>query len=258
LEEAVSTDLIDSVHTIEVKGIRVDFGGVRALDGVDLMFREHEVAGLIGPNGAGKTTMLNVLSGFVRPTAGRIVMAGTDITGWPPSRLARTGVARTFQNVRLFGELTVLENVQVGALGVGVRGSEAVRSAQSLLEFVGLADVAQRKAHTLPYGAERLLGLARVLATQPKWLLLDEPAAGLNESETDHLGEILKSIRRQFNCAMVLVEHNMRLVMQLCDRLHVLDHGQILMVGVPKVVAANPTVRAAYFGKSSRQATPFS
>src|SRR2546428_837192 len=171
----------NGAELLEARGLKVHFGGVRAVDGVDLVLRKGEILGLIGPNGAGKTTLVNALSGFEKPTAGRVFLNGVDVTGWHPARLARKGLTRTFQSVRLFPGLTVLENVELGGVGVGMRRPAARRWARELLERLGLADKSATWATGLPHGLERRLGIVRALAAKPTFLLLDEPAAGLNE-----------------------------------------------------------------------------
>ena len=184
---------------LEARGLKVHFGGVHAVDGVDLAIRKGEILGLIGPNGAGKTTLVNALSGFQKPTAGTVLLDGADVTGWSPHRLARRGLARTFQAVRLFPDLTVLENVELGGVGVGMRRPAARRWARALLERLSLGDKASLYATGLPHGLERRLGIVRALAAKPAFLLLDEPAAGLNEQESDELVDSLSLIRDDFS-----------------------------------------------------------
>lgn len=241
-------------RALEAEDVRVHFEGVKAVDGVDLVLPEGEILGLIGPNGAGKTTLVNVLSGYQSPTTGEIRLAGAAVTGWPPRRLARAGLARTFQNVRLFGGLTAFENVEVAALSTGMSRGEARRSAQEFLERMHLADRADFPAASLPYGEERRLGIARALATRPQFLMLDEPAAGLNEAESDELVEALKGIRRESGCGMMVIEHDMRLIMQLCDRIQVLDHGKTISIGEPGEVRRDPVVLEAYLGTTRNTA----
>jgi branched-chain amino acid transport system ATP-binding protein len=218
------------------------------VDGVDLTLRKSEILGLIGPNGAGKTTLVNALSGFQRPSSGSVALDGRDVTGWSPNRLARQGLARTFQSVRLFHGLTVAENVELGGVGVGTTRRAARRHATELLERLGLADKADMLAAGLPHGLERRLGIVRSLATRPAFLLLDEPAAGLNEQESDELVQTLTTIRDDFLCGLVVIEHDMRLIMRLCERIQVLDHGKTIAVGAPAEVRADPAVLTAYLG----------
>jgi ABC-type branched-subunit amino acid transport system ATPase component len=227
------------------------FRGVRALSDVSLEVREGEIVGLIGPNGSGKTTLLNVASGVLRPTAGRIVVSGTDATGRRPHDFARLGVGRTFQQVRLFTNMTVSENVQVGAIARGQAGA----GAEELLERMGLTTVAERYAGTLPYGQQRRVEIARALAGKPRILLLDEPAAGMNERESDALLETIKSVRDSEGCAILAVDHDLRLIMRLCERIHVLAEGKTIAEGTPEEVRRDPEVIKAYLG-SSRAEVP--
>jgi branched-chain amino acid transport system ATP-binding protein len=236
---------------LEARQLRVQFGGVRAVDGVDLVLRKGEILGLIGPNGAGKTTLVNALSGFQKPTAGQVLMNGHDVTGWSPHRLARRGLARTFQSVRLFPDLVVLENVELGGVGVGMRRRAARKWARELLERLKLDDKADLYCSGLPHGLERRLGIARALAARPSFLLLDEPAAGLNERESDELVQTLTLIRDDFSCALVVIEHDMRVIMRLCERIQVLDHGKTISVGTPAEVRSDPAVLTAYLGRRS-------
>jgi ABC-type branched-subunit amino acid transport system ATPase component len=228
--------------------VRVHFEGVKAVDGVDCVLQRGEILGLIGPNGAGKTTLVNCMSGFQRLMGGRIVVGGDDITRWPPHRRARKGLARTFQNLRLFPDFTALENVEVAAVANGLNRRAAKTRAAELLEIVRLRDRARERASALPQGDERRLGIARALATEPNFILLDEPAAGLNESESDELMEIIGGIRDRFGCGVLVIEHDMRVIMQLSERIQVLDHGKTISVGSPKEVRADPIVIEAYLG----------
>jgi branched-chain amino acid transport system ATP-binding protein len=230
------------------RGIGVSFGGVHALSNVDVCVEQGEILGLIGPNGAGKTTLVNTMTGFQAPSAGRVVLRDQDITGWPPHRIARAGLARTFQSVRLFDGLSLYENVRVGVSAVGVARRRIVSHVTEALERVGLAGHADRLAGGLPYGDQRRLALARALATEPSLLLLDEPAAGLNERESEDLSQVLLDIRSEYDLGMVVVEHDLRLIMAVCDRIHVLDHGATIADGPPKDVTASARVREAYLG----------
>jgi branched-chain amino acid transport system ATP-binding protein len=234
---------------LEARGLAVHFGGVRAVDGVDLALRKGEIVGLIGPNGAGKTTLVNALSGFQRTTAGTVLLNGKNVTGLSPHRLARRGLARTFQSVRLFPGLTVLENVELGGVGVGMRRPAARKWARELLERLKLDDKAALYGVGLPHGLERRLGIARALAAKPSFLMLDEPAAGLNEQESDELVGSLTLIRDAFSCALVVIEHDMRLIMRLCERIQVLDHGKTISIGSPAEVRRDPGVLTAYLGR---------
>jgi branched-chain amino acid transport system ATP-binding protein len=240
------------------------FGGLLALEDLNLMVPEDGLYGLIGPNGAGKTTVFNLLSGFLKPSEGRVRFDGRDITGLPPHRITALGLARTFQNIRLFGELSVLDNVLVGThcrrrtfWGEAVlrlpryrREEKAQRArALALLDEVGLSGVAAQMAGSLPYGHQRRLEIARALATRPRFLLLDEPAAGLNPQETRELMEFLREIQERYRLTLLVIEHNLRLVMNLCQQLTVLDHGVTIAAGPPEEVRRHPEVIRAYLGK---------
>jgi len=227
-----------------------DFVGLRAVDRVSLAVRPGEILGLIGPNGSGKTTLVNVITGLLKPSAGRVVVDGVDITAWPPHRIARLGLSRTFQTVKLFRQLTVLENVEVGAVGMGLGRRQARSWARSVLGALDISGLAELPAGALPYGKERRVEIARALATRPRYLLLDEPAAGLNEMESKELQDLLRAIPSQIGCGMLVIEHDIRLVMRLCDRLHVLNYGRTIGEGTPEEVRQNPAVIAAYLGST--------
>ena len=241
--------IANGTQLLEARGLKVHFGCVRAVDGVDLVLTKGEILGLIGPNGAGKTTLVNALSGFQKPTAGTVLMNGRDVTGLSPHRLARRGLARTFQSVRLFPSLTVLENVELGGVGVGMRRPAARKWARELLERLKLDDKTSLYATGLPHGLERRLGIVRALAAKPTFLMLDEPAAGLNEQESDELVSSLMLIRDDFSCALVVIEHDMRLIMRLCERIQVLDYGRTISIGTPAQVRRDPAVLTAYLGR---------
>ncbi|RBP11360.1 amino acid/amide ABC transporter ATP-binding protein 1 (HAAT family) [Roseiarcus fermentans] len=233
---------------LNTEAISVQFQGLRALDSVDLSLKEGEILGLLGPNGAGKTTLVNVISGFQRPTEGTVRVDGKSVGGLTPDALARCGVARTFQSVRLFRRLSVLENVEISALCHAKSRNEARSTARRALEFVGLGPVARRLAGELPYADERRVGIARALALRPRFLLLDEPAAGMTDSECRDLVEIVRQLPQSFGCAVLLIEHNIGLVMEVCNRLHVLNGGRTLADGPVETVRNNPDVIAAYLG----------
>jgi branched-chain amino acid transport system ATP-binding protein len=217
---------------------------------VTLELHRHEVVGLIGPNGAGKTTLVNVLTGFDFPTSGTVELEGHDVTAWSPHRRGRVGLARTFQHSRSFGALSVRENVEVAALGSGAGPREARRRADSLLELLGLRDRENQPAGSLAHGEERKLGVARALAIQPRFLLLDEPAAGLPEAEVPEFTEVVRSVRDEHEAGVLLIDHNMALVMDVCDRIQVLDQGRTLAEGTPAEIRGNLDVAAAYLGEA--------
>ena len=239
----------DALATLGTDGVSVRFGGLSALEDLTLALARDEILGLIGPNGAGKSTLINVLSGFQRVAAGRIYVDERDITGRLPHDISRLGIARTFQAVRLFAGLTVLDNVAAGFSGRPVGRRAARLRAQEILDWIGLGDKAQSIAGTLPYGDERRVGIARALATGPAFLLLDEPAAGTNEEAIPKLVSMIARIRDEFDCGVLVVEHNMGLVMGLCTRVHVIDHGRTIAVGSPRAVQDDPEVRRAYLGE---------
>lgn len=236
---------------LETRDVRVSFGGVVALDGVDLFLEQGEILGLIGPNGAGKTTLVNVFSGFQRPSSGRVLIDGADVTGWTVHRRTRAGLARTFQTTRLFAQLTVLENVELGALGVKLSSRRARATAWRLLSESELGERAEVPAATLPYGDERRLAILRALAGNPRFILLDEPAAGLDEAESAQLVADLVSIRDRTGCGLLIIEHDMGVVMRLCERIHVLDYGRTISIGSPDQVKTDPAVLEAYLGSGA-------
>jgi branched-chain amino acid transport system ATP-binding protein len=237
--------------TLRASSVSRSFEGVQALSDVTLELRRHEVVGLIGPNGAGKSTLVNVLSGFDRPDDGAVELAGREITGWSSHRRARAGLARTFQHSRSFGALSVRENVEVAALGAGAGSREARRRADRLLDLLALTPLGEETAATLSHGDERRLGVARVLATEPSFVLMDEPAAGLPEAEVPEFAEVVRSLRDEHETGVLLIDHNMALVMGVCHRLHVLDQGRTLAEGAPAEIRGNLDVAAAYLGETA-------
>lgn len=235
----------DGLHA---RDVHVAFGGLKALKGVDLELRRGEVLGLIGPNGAGKTTMVNVLTGFQAATSGDVTLDGRSLRGLGPRNVARAGVARSFQAARLFRDLTVRQNLEVAAIGAGRKRKEARAKADELLDWIGCAGKAELAAGSLPYGDERRVGIARALALSPKFVLLDEPASGMNDQECDELMLLIARIPAKFDCGVLLIEHNMQVVMGACRRVHVLDNGKSLAEGTPAEMRANADVRRAYLG----------
>lgn len=249
---------------LDVKNLGISFGGLRAVDSFDLSIQKEQLYGLIGPNGAGKTTVFNLLTGVYKPDTGKVVLDGTDITGKKIIEINRDGIARTFQNIRLFKELTVLENVKVGLHNhhsystiEGILRLPRYRKVEremdekgmELLKVFGLENEAQVKASNLPYGKQRKLEIARALATDPRLLLLDEPAAGMNPNETGELMDTIRFVRDEFHMTILLIEHDMKLVSGICEELTVLNFGQILAQGSTSQVLNDPKVITAYLGE---------
>ena len=226
-------------------------GGGDALRDVSLELHRHEVVGLIGPNGAGKSTLVNLLSGFDAPSSGTIELDGRDVTRWPAHRRGRMGLARTFQQSRSFRSLSVRENVEIAAIGVGASPKEARRRASTLLDLLGLEGRTDVPASSLPHGDERRLGVARALATEPHYVLMDEPAAGLPEAEVPDFAAVVRAVRDSHEAGVLLIDHNMALIMDVCDRIQVLDQGRMLASGTPAEIRGNLDVAAAYLGESA-------
>ena len=251
---------------LEAHGLAKRFGGINALNGVDLHLREGELVGMIGPNGSGKTTLFNVITGIYRPDRGSVAVEGKPITGLPPHRISRLGIARTFQNIRLFKNLSVMDNVgtachshvrygPVSAVCRAERFYEGERELRDkvldLLSLFSLQDRRGELAKNLPYGDQRRLEIARALASEPKILLLDEPAAGMNPSEVGKLMEFILEIRDRHRLTILLIEHRMRLVMGICERLVVMDFGEVIARGTPQEIRSDPRVIEAYLGQDS-------
>jgi branched-chain amino acid transport system ATP-binding protein len=235
---------------LEARGIRVRFGGNLVLDHVTFAAEAGRITGLIGPNGAGKTTLFNVLSGLLSPSAGHVVFDGHEVTGLRPARRARLGIGRTFQRLEMFDHLSVRENVRVAAefrRSWSRERVDVVGTTDEIMARIGLQSVADERVDALPTGLCRLVELARALAVRPRLLLLDEPASGQDESETERFAAMLRSLAAD-GMAVVLVEHDMRLVMDVCEELHVLDLGRVVAVGTPAEIQAHPHVLAAYLG----------
>ena len=249
---------------LDVRNLGIDFGGLTAVDSFNITIGPTEISGLIGPNGAGKTTIFNLLTGVYQPTRGSVLVNGIDIKGMPIHKVNKLGIARTFQNIRLFTDMTALDNVKVGMhneikcsfiasllrLPSYYRAEAAANmKAMELLDFMGLGDVADQKAGSLPYGVQRRLEIVRALATNPSIILLDEPAAGMNPSETAELMHQIRRIRDTFHIAIFLIEHDMNLVMNVCETIAVVNYGKIICKGTPEQVRQNPAVIEAYLGK---------
>jgi len=238
-----------TADALEVREVKVHFAGVRAVDGVDLTLEKGEILGLIGPNGAGKTTFMNAISGFVPLTGGTVRLAGEEVTGSSPQNLVKRGLVRTFQQVATFPDLTVFENVELGALGSGLNRRKARARTWELLEGLRLDHLSRYFASALPHGEERRVGIARAVAVNPTFLLLDEPAAGLNDAESEELARTIQQVRDDLNCGVLLVEHDMRVIFGVCQRIQVLDYGKSVAEGTPEQIRGDRKVIEAYLGK---------
>lgn len=248
---------------LKTKGLGIQFGGLKAVDEFNFEIDKNQLFGLIGPNGAGKTTVFNLLTGVYKPTSGRIMFEDQSLAKMSPTQITQHGIARTFQNIRLFKDMSVIDNVKIGlhhsqnysllasvlCLPSYFRGEDAIEEmALSLLRVFDLDSFKDVKAKNLPYGKQRKLEIARALATSPKLLLLDEPAAGMNPTETAELMETIKIVREKFSIAILLIEHDMKLVMGICEKIAVLNFGTIIAFGTPEEIRSNPDVIAAYLG----------
>ena len=255
---------VGKLPVLDVRNLGIDFGGLTAVDSFNISIGPTEICGLIGPNGAGKTTIFNLLTSVYQPTRGSILINGIDTKGMTTYKVNKLGIARTFQNIRLFSDMTALDNVKVGMHNEikcsflaslfhlpSYRKAEkkANEKAMELLDFMGLADMADQKAGSLPYGVQRRLEIVRALASNPSIILLDEPAAGMNPSETTELMHQIRRIRDSFNIAIFLIEHDMNLVMNVCETIAVVNYGRIIAKGTPEEIREDPAVIEAYLGR---------
>lgn len=236
------------IARLGVERLTVRFQGLAAISNVTLAMERHEVFGLIGPNGAGKTTLVNCLTGFQRPTEGRVVFGDYDTAAWAAADFRRHGIARTFQAGRLFHDMTVLENAEVTGVALGLSRGKAQALAEELIGWLGIGDKRHLPASSLAYTDQRRLGIARALMLRPAFILLDEPAAGMSDAECEDLAQVITAIPKAFLCGVLLIEHNMHLVMGICDRIHVLDGGQSVAEGTPAEIQRHEAVLAAYLG----------
>ena len=259
---------VGKLPVLDVRNLGIDFGGLTAVDSFNITIGPTEICGLIGPNGAGKTTIFNLLTSVYQPTRGSILINGIDTKGMTTFKVNKLGIARTFQNIRLFSDMTALDNVKVGMhnqikcdfvssllhLPAYYKSEKKANAkAMELLEFMGLADVADQKAGSLPYGVQRRLEIVRALASNPSIILLDEPAAGMNPSETTELMHQIRRIRDTFHIAIFLIEHDMNLVMNVCETIAVVNYGRIIAKGTPDEIRENPAVIEAYLGRKEEE-----
>ncbi|UQZ88554.1 high-affinity branched-chain amino acid ABC transporter ATP-binding protein LivG [Deltaproteobacteria bacterium Smac51] len=259
-------DYNPAAPVLQLKNVTMRFGGVTAIDGLNLTVPPKKIVGLIGPNGAGKTTVFNVITGFYTPTEGEVIFEEAPVVGVSPQKICALGIARTFQNIRLFAQGTVLDNVMVGChvrrkcqwwmaplcLPGFFREEKAIREkSMDLLNRLGLAHLARENAASLPYGAQRRLEIARALATDPTFLLLDEPAAGMNPQESGELMRFIEEIRDEFDLTILMIEHDMKVVMGVCSHIWVLEYGRLIAEGGPEGIRSNPKVITAYLGQEA-------
>ncbi|BAQ12540.1 ABC transporter [Clostridium botulinum B2 128] len=244
------------MNILEVKDLNINFGGITAIDNLNFSVKKGEILGVIGPNGAGKTTLYNTITGIYKPSKGDIFLNNKKITGTKPYKISRLGIARTFQNIRLFNSLTVLENILVGRvskLKKLVKLNPYMKEIFDILEVVGLEKVINNMASDLPYGQQRKVEIARALALSPKVLLLDEPAAGMNNYEKQDLKNLINILREDFNITVLIIEHDMGVIMDLCDRILVLDYGKKIAEGSPEEISNDANVIKAYMGKGIKE-----
>ncbi|NFD29784.1 ABC transporter ATP-binding protein [Clostridium botulinum] len=244
------------MNILEVKDLNINFGGITAIDNLNFSVKKGEILGVIGPNGAGKTTLYNTITGIYKPSKGDIFLNNKKITGTKPYKISRLGIARTFQNIRLFNSLTVLENILVGKvseLKKLVKLNPYMKEIFDILEVVGLEKVINNMASDLPYGQQRKVEIARALALSPKVLLLDEPAAGMNNYEKQDLKNLINILREDFNITVLIIEHDMGVIMDLCDRILVLDYGKKIAEGSPEEISNDANVIKAYMGKGIKE-----
>ncbi|APH19091.1 ABC transporter ATP-binding protein [Clostridium botulinum] len=244
------------MNILEVKDLNINFGGITAIDNLNFSVKKGEILGVIGPNGAGKTTLYNTITGIYKPSKGDIFLNNKKITGTKPYKISRLGIARTFQNIRLFNSLTVLENILVGRvseLKKLVKLNPYMKEVFDILEVVGLEKVIDNMASDLPYGQQRKVEIARALALSPKVLLLDEPAAGMNNYEKQDLKNLINILREDFNITVLIIEHDMGVIMDLCDRILVLDYGKKIAEGSPEEISNDANVIKAYMGKGIKE-----
>lgn len=244
------------MRSLRAQTVSVAFAGLKALSAVDLQIVPGRITGLIGPNGAGKTTLVNVLTGFQAPTGGAVQLDGASLSGLKPFQVRRRGIARTFQGGRLFRDLAVIDNLEVTGVGLGLSRRQAVAEAEAMLRWMGIADLGSRIAGTLPYTDERRVAIGRALMGRPAFVLLDEPAAGMSGPEAAELSALIRRIAADLGCGVLLIEHNVGLVLGLCEHIVVLDSGAVIEEGPPAAIRASEKVRHAYMGTAADAPVP--